>query len=127
MSRPDPLVLLSVIALIMLAPSALAEDGYLIRDGKGRRSETVEKSGERWIRYDASGHRIGTIEDGIGKRMIIKDGKGRRVGTVNKGIGERQYIRDNKHRTTHSIEKGHGDELVIRDATGARVGTVEGR
>ena len=75
--------LIPVLALLALPAAAGAQD-FVQRDAAGRRTGTIEQSGNDFIRRDASGRRIETYEsDGRGG-YVIRDAGGRRTGTLEK-------------------------------------------
>ncbi len=76
---------LTMYLALALAGPALAKDRQVIRDESGHRVGTVEKGvGDRQIIRDESGRRVGTVEPGVGGRQVIRDKAGKRVGTVDK-------------------------------------------
>src|SRR5688500_7491038 len=114
----------SMIVLVHAALPALAE-GYVVRDGQGRRTETIERSYDGdLVRRDTKGGWIGTVEDDVGKQ-VLRDREGRRVGTVEQGGGGDWIIRDSQGRRRYTIEQGIGGQQIIRDPQGRRMGTVE--
>lgn len=69
----------------LLAPRADRDQGrgYVLRDERGRRTGTLEKTPDgTLIQRDTSGRRTGTVEQGWGGEMVIRDTQGRRVGTI---------------------------------------------
>lgn len=72
--------------------------------------------------YNASGRRLGTVEQGPGG-YVLRDGSGRRTGTVETGPGG--YVqRDTSGRRTGAVEQDTTGQWIMRDTAGRRVGTI---
>lgn len=110
----------------LAALSPAQADDWTIRDGNGQQAERIEDDGHGgYTRRDASGRRLGTVEQSLGG-YVLRDSSGRRTGTVEAGPGG--YVqRDSEGQRVGTMEQDATGRWVMRDTAGRRAGTVERR